>query len=66
MPPSLTDATCPTGYTCREDELGSVTVGKLADLLVVNGDPSIDIAVLQNRDNLNAIVKGGEFVKDVL
>ena len=50
----------------REDELGSVTVGKLADLLVVNGDPSIDIAVLQNRDNLNAIVKGGEFVKDVL
>ena len=50
----------------REDELGSVSVGKLADLLVVNGDPSVDIAVLQNRSNLNAIMKGGEFVVDEL
>jgi imidazolonepropionase-like amidohydrolase len=30
-------------------ELGTVEPGKLADLLVVDGDPSVDIAVLQDR-----------------
>jgi imidazolonepropionase-like amidohydrolase len=50
----------------RGHELGTVSVGKLADLLVVNGDPVADITVLQDRDNLVAIVKGGRFVKDNL
>jgi imidazolonepropionase-like amidohydrolase len=47
----------------RLDELGTVEQGKLADLLVVDGDPSKDLRVLQDRDNLKAIIKGGEFVK---
>ncbi|NQZ96821.1 MAG: amidohydrolase family protein [Myxococcales bacterium] len=50
----------------REDEVGSVSEGKLADLLVVDGDPSVDIAVLQDRDKLLAIMKGGALVKDHL
>jgi imidazolonepropionase-like amidohydrolase len=50
----------------RGHELGTVSAGKLADLLVVNGDPVGDITVLQDRDNLLAIVKGGRFVKDNL
>jgi imidazolonepropionase-like amidohydrolase len=50
----------------RGDELGTVTKGKLADLLVVDGDPLTDIAVLQDRANLLAILKGGQLVKDRL
>lgn len=48
------------------EELGTVEAGKLADLLVVDGDPSIDITVLTDAANLKAIVKGGNFVKDEL
>jgi imidazolonepropionase-like amidohydrolase len=47
-------------------ELGTVEPGKLADLLVVDGDPSVDIAVLQDRAKLQAILKGGRLVKDEL
>ena len=33
----------------RPDELGSVKAGALADLLLVDGDPLADIAILQDR-----------------
>jgi imidazolonepropionase-like amidohydrolase len=46
--------------------VGTIEEGKLADLLVVDGDPSVDVAVLQDRAKLRAIVKGGVFVKDEL
>ncbi|NIU20057.1 MAG: amidohydrolase family protein, partial [Actinobacteria bacterium] len=41
----------------RSDELGSIESGYLADLLVVDGDPSQDLAVLTERENLSAIMK---------
>jgi imidazolonepropionase-like amidohydrolase len=47
----------------REQELGAVETGRLADLLVVDGDPSVDITVLGVPARLRAIVKGGVFVK---
>ena len=50
----------------RSHELGRVATGYLADLLVVAGDPSRDITVLQDRDNLVAILKGGHLFKDAL
>ncbi len=50
----------------RGDELGTVTAGKLADLLVIDGNPLTDIAVLQDRDRLLAVIKGGRPVKDDL
>ena len=50
----------------RGEELGTVTPGKLADLLVVDGDPVDSISVLKDRDNLLAIIKGGRLVKDRL
>ena len=50
----------------RGDELGTVAEGKLADLLVLDGDPLDDVALLQDRDRILAIVKDGVFVKDAL
>lgn len=47
-----------------EDEIGSVEEGKLADLLVVEGNTLEDIGLLQNRDNLKLIMKGGRIVKN--
>lgn len=50
----------------RADDLGTIAEGKLADLLVVDSDPLEDIAVLQDRDQLLAIIKDGVLEKDVL
>ena len=50
----------------RRDELGTVSEGKLADLLVVDGDPLEDITVLQDRDRIAAILRDGVLVKDEL
>ncbi len=54
------------GLFGMEGEIGTVEEGKLADLLVVEGNPLEDIAVLQNRDNLKLIMKGGRVVKNRL
>ncbi len=50
----------------RGHELGTLAVGNLADLLVVDGDPIEDISVLEDRDRLLAIMKGGRLVTDRL
>ncbi|MFI1706584.1 amidohydrolase family protein [Streptomyces griseoruber] len=42
-----------------ESELGLVRPGFLADLVLVDGDPLADIALLQDRDRLMAIMKDG-------
>jgi len=43
--------------------VGQIKAGWHADLLLVNGDPTVDIAVLQDKRNLLAIMKGGAFHK---
>ena len=45
------------------DELGTIAEGKLADLLVINADPSQNISVLGAQENFLAIMKGGQFIK---
>ena len=45
------------------DDLGTIEAGKLADLLVINGDPVKDITVLQNRANLDVVMKDGKFIE---
>jgi len=44
-------------------ELGQIKVNYLADLLLVRGDPTADVAILQNKENLLAILKDGKFHK---
>src|SRR5687768_9748641 len=43
----------------RPGELGVVKAGALADLLMVDGDPLADIAILQKREALRLIMKDG-------
>ncbi|HEX7811696.1 MAG TPA: amidohydrolase family protein [Burkholderiales bacterium] len=45
------------------DRVGQVRPGYLADLLLVEGDPLADVAILQRPEKLSAIMKNGEFWK---
>jgi imidazolonepropionase-like amidohydrolase len=47
----------------RGGDLGLVKEGALADLLLVDGDPLADIAILQDADRLLAVMKDGQFHK---
>jgi imidazolonepropionase-like amidohydrolase len=49
----------------RSDDLGTIEPGKLADLLVIDGDPSEDIGVLADQPPA-AVLKGGELVSGAL
>ncbi|HUE09808.1 MAG TPA: amidohydrolase family protein [Steroidobacteraceae bacterium] len=46
-----------------EHELGQIRAGFLADLLLVDGDPTKDISVLQHPQRLLAVMKDGKFHK---
>lgn len=43
----------------RSDELGTLEAGKLADVLVTDGNPLDDIALLQDRKRFIAVLQGG-------
>ncbi|MCL4763433.1 MAG: amidohydrolase family protein [Burkholderiales bacterium] len=49
--------------TILPGELGVLRTGALADLLLVDGDPLADVAILQDRARLRAIMKDGVFHK---
>ena len=50
----------------KGDELGTIAEGKLADLLVVDGDPVADITCLRDPARMPAIVRDGVFIRDFL
>ena len=43
----------------RSDEFGTLEVGKLADVLVVDGDVLADIEILEDRTRILAVMQGG-------
>ena len=45
-----------------EKDLGTLEEGKLADLVVIDGDPLEDIKILQSLEKINLVIKGGEIV----
>jgi imidazolonepropionase-like amidohydrolase len=47
-----------------EADLGTIAPGKLADLVVVRGDPLADITVLRDPANIALVIKDGAIVAD--
>ena len=53
--------------TLRMDsKLGTLEAGKLADVIVVNGDPLKNIKILQEKSNIQLVMKGGAVYVDKL
>lgn len=46
-----------------ERRIGTLEKGKLADLIVVDGDPLKEISLLQNKDKIMVIMREGHFYK---
>ena len=44
------------------DRLGAIEPGRLADVIVVNGNPLENVAVLQQRDAIETVYLGGKAV----
>lgn len=49
-----------------EERLGTLTPGKIADALVVEGDPLADIRVLRRKENVQLIVQEGRIFRNSL
>jgi len=56
-------ATTMYGGQLMDLPVGLLTPGYLADVLVVRGEPAQDVTVLQDQDNLLAIMRDGAFYK---
>ena len=51
----------------QQDHLGTIAAGKLADLILVSGDPLADMTVFQDyAENITLIVQGGNIHKNIL
>jgi imidazolonepropionase-like amidohydrolase len=57
---ALVAATCHGGELMGLD-VGQIRPGMLADLLLVDGDPTTDVAILQTKARIPFIMKGGSF-----
>ena len=47
-------------------DLGEIAEGKLADLVVVDGDPTSDVSVYRDPANVQLVLKDGQVQKDLL
>ncbi len=51
----------------KEKDLGTIEAGKLADFILVNGDPLKDIKLLQQyQEKITLIIQGGQTYKNIL
>jgi imidazolonepropionase-like amidohydrolase len=51
------------GVLGLETQIGTVEKGKLADLMIVEGDPIGDITLLQKPEKVVGVMKEGRFYK---
>ena len=64
---AITCATLSNARIIRQAEhIGSVSEGKLADLIVVNGDPLSDPGIFDDPKRIVAVIKSGRIVKNLL
>lgn len=59
-------ATTKTAAECLalEDKIGTLEADKLADVVIVDGDPLADIKVLEDKDRIKVVMKEGQIVVD--
>ena len=57
---AIVAATSKAADCLERSDIGALRPGNLADVLVVEGDPLQDIRVLQNREALRMVLKGGK------
>ncbi len=63
---ALHSATRLGGIAMHPDgSLGTLEEGKLADLIVIDGNPLEDITILQDHDRIVSVMKDGKFYKDL-
>ena len=48
------------------EDIGTLEPGKLADIIVVDGDPLGDISMLQDEKNVSVVMQSGQVVKGAL
>lgn len=48
-----------------QDKVGTLETGKLADIILVDGDPSKDIKLLCSANNVKLVMQNGRVVKDI-
>ena len=56
----LVAATSKAAECIGRNDLGALAPGRIADILIVAGDPLADIRILEKRDNLQLIMKQGK------
>jgi imidazolonepropionase-like amidohydrolase len=56
---AIISATKVNAENCALPDVGTIEVGKKADILLVEGAPLKDIAVLQKRENIKLVMKEG-------
>ena len=49
-----------------DSEVGTLETGKCADLIVIDGNPLDDIAILQDGSRIGFVMKGGQILKNTL
>ncbi|MBR3165027.1 MAG: amidohydrolase family protein [Lachnospiraceae bacterium] len=47
------------------DRIGTLEAGKLADVILVQGNPLNDIRIMCNADNIKLVIQDGRIVKDI-
>ena len=47
----------------QENDLGSIEVGKIADMIIVKENPIDKIESLENNDNILTVIQDGEILK---
>ena len=62
-PSEALQAATKVGGELMGNETGRIAEGWLADLLLVDGDPLTEVTLLQDRDRIAMIMKGGELYK---
>lgn len=61
---ALRSATSVAARAVGRDDVGSLQPGRLADFVVVDGDPFADLAVLRDRSRLTGVYQGGRLAAE--